>query len=159
MPREYCTHCGAKITQYKYSIDDLNVSTLLKFKKAVVQLGRYKINVKTEIPDLTQGERFRMTQLRFHGLVAKVKNEDDKQIPNMWLLTSRGQDFVEGVIDVPKWVMTFRNRVVKHSIETVNIRSFRMLSDFGPTYEQKPIDTAKYNDDMHDLDEKLSKKK
>ena len=84
---------------------------------------------------LTQSERLRMTQLRFHALIAKAKNHKDKHIANTWLITKRGADFIHGRVAVPSWVKTYQNRVVGHSPDLINKSKFKVLDDFRPTHE------------------------
>lgn len=129
-----CQHCGFHPpTVYKYPLDDLDVSTLLKVWQAVLEQKENEINVANI--GLSQTERLRMTQLRFHALVAKVKNDKGKQVGNMWLVTRRGAQFLKGEIKVPKHVYTQDNKVIDHSPETVSKQDFKVLDDFRPTYE------------------------
>lgn len=134
---EKCPHCGfAPPKTYKYHLDDLNISTLLKLWNYSLKNKTYKINVKDV--DLTQGERLRMTQLRFHALIAKVK-EDGKQKPNMWLITRRGSQFLKGNISIPAYVYTRANTIIGHAEEQLHKRDFKILSNFEPTYEVVPL--------------------
>lgn len=130
---ETCQHCGSVITTYKYPLDDLDVSTLRKVWEAVVKSGRNDVDVSNI--GLKQTERLRMTQLRFHGMVAKVKNEFGKQVGNHWLITDRAGKFLRGEIRVPSYVLTRQNRVIGHSNDPVGITDFRVLDDFRATYE------------------------
>ena len=75
-----------------------------------------------------------MTQLRFHGLLAKVK-EQGKQKPNMWLLTRRAGDFLNGRKRVPAYVYTQNNKVIDRAMKKVTRKDFKILSDFNLTYE------------------------
>ena len=134
MKNEFCPYCGEKLSKkYKYILDDLDVSTLTKIWKEVVLTKSNEINVSNI--GLRQAERLRLTQLRFHALVAKVRNENGSHIPNTWLITKRGAGFLAGEISVPDYVITFRNKVINHSIERVNRRKFKVLQEFTATYE------------------------
>lgn len=121
-------------TTYVYTLDDLDVSTLQKFWKQVVDCNFYKIDVR-QIPFLSQAERLRMTQLRFFGLIAKVRDEKKKQIPNMWLLTTRGAGFLDNK-PIPNKIYARNNMVKPHpEAKMVSIKDFKNLQDFGPHYE------------------------
>ncbi|MFA4833605.1 MAG: hypothetical protein WC619_02015 [Patescibacteria group bacterium] len=129
-----CPHCGEYPSKkYKYHLDDLDVATLLKIWQAVIEQKSNRIDVSNI--NLDQSERLRLTQLRFHGLVAKVKNAFGKQVPNTWLITERGADFLHGRVAVPAWVITFRNHVIDHSLDTKTKSDFRILKDFRATYD------------------------
>lgn len=71
------------------------------------------------------------TKLRFHALVAKVK-EDGVHDTGYWLLTRRGGEFLNGKTEIPKKVWTYRNKVVGHSEETVYIKD---VIGEQPTFE------------------------
>ena len=114
-----CEHCGQKLpTKYKYFLDDLDVSALLKIYNAVIRAGVNKIKITSKtIPELSDGERHRITQLRFHGMLAKVKGENGHQLPGMWCLTSRAGAFLKGEQRVPAYVYTMNNKVIGHAID------------------------------------------
>jgi len=134
MTQEICPYCECPIPKkYKYHLDDLDVSTLLKIWQAVIEQKENKINV-SDI-GLTQSERLRLTQLRFHALVAKYKTLQGTHVGNMWLITKRGGDFLKGDINVPSYVITWRNKVIDHSEEKKKKKDFKMLDDFRSTYE------------------------
>jgi len=124
----------ATCAKYKYPLDDLDVSALIKIYEEVVRSGKNEVNVE-QVMDMGQSERLRMTQLRFHALVAKVKTPTGGQKGNCWLLTKRGSDFLHKRIKVPKWVETQDNKVIGHSKEWVGLADFRKLDNFAPTYE------------------------
>lgn len=128
-----CPHCNSEITTYKYLLDDLDVTTLRKVWEAVVRQGTNDVDVSNI--GLNQSERLRMTQLRFHGMIAKVKNVRGKQVGNHWLITDRAGKFLRGEIKVPAYVLTEQNKVIGHSPEFVYIKDFRILDDFRATYE------------------------
>lgn len=107
--------------------------TLRKVWEAVVRQGTNNVDVSNI--GLNQSERLRMTQLRFHGMVAKVRNEAGKQVGNHWLITDRAGKFLRGEIKVPAYVETEQNKVIGHSAEFVYIKDFRVLDDFRATYE------------------------
>lgn len=131
---QVCPYCGCTPpAKYKYFLDDLDISVLLKLWQAVIEQGINKIDVRNMW--LSYGERSRLTQLRFHALITKVKNEKGKHIPATWLITKRGVDFLHGRIVVPAYVVTQDNKVIDHASERVHRRDFKILKDFQATYE------------------------
>lgn len=61
------------------------------------------------------------TKLRFHGLIAKIKDDDGK-FTGKWLITSRAAEFLRGDIAIPLKVQTCNNKVIGHDDLTVTIR-------------------------------------
>lgn len=130
---EICEHCGSKINEYRYPLDDLDVMTLRKIWEAMVRFNTNDVDVSNI--GLKQTERLRMTQLRFHGMIAKVRNEAGKQVGNHWLITDRAGKFLRGEIGVPTYVLTKQNKVIGHAPTFVYLKDFRILDDFRATYE------------------------
>lgn len=128
-----CIECNQKVTIYSHRMDDLNVVALRKIWEYVVTGKENKIDVGKA--GLNYEERSRVTQLRFHGLIAKYKTATGTQVPSTWLMTKRGGDFLKGIITIPAIVYTFDNEVIGHGIEQVGRKYFRTLNDFGAHYE------------------------
>lgn len=143
-----CPCCGQIIKRiYRNKLDDLCVSLLFKIWQGVIKGGQNKVNLKDL--DLTYGERSKITQLRFHALVAKARNEKGAHIPATWLITKRGADFLHGRTAAPKYCWTQDNKVIAR--EDVKIRvekatdkelnwmvarnDFKVLNEFNSTYE------------------------
>lgn len=120
-----CTHCGARLRKYKVSLSRGIINTLIKFRQAVIAKDENKIHLLEDMQgrdyQLTRHEWNNFSRLRFHGLVAKYK-ENGQHVSGYWLLTKRGADFLNGKITIPHSVEVFRNRVVSHSEHKVNIR-------------------------------------
>lgn len=138
MKREICEHCGQyKPLIYKYFLDDMDISAISKIYRAIVEQNSNKIKITSRtIPDLSDGERHRITQLRFHALLAKVKHpKTGKQIGGTWCLTKRASDFLSKGLEVPEYVLTKQNQVIGHSPKLVSRSNFRILDDFRATYE------------------------
>lgn len=124
--QEYCDHCGAKLRKYCYPMAPILVDALRKFYAAVNAKGENSVHLKDDMDDtdneLTRSERSNWTKVRFHGLVAKVKQEDGSQLRGHWLITKRGADFLKGKVSIPQTVWVYRNKVVEHSEEMVTVR-------------------------------------
>lgn len=119
-------------------LDHADISLLLKVWQGVIESGVNDVDMRQL--DLSYTERARATQLRFHALIAKVRNDKGRQVPAHWLLTKRGADFLKGRIEVPQFVITFRNEVVDHSASMVSKKDFRELDDFGPHWGWEIVD-------------------
>ncbi len=85
----------------------------------VIQKGENKIHLQKDL-NLTKTEYNNFQKLRFHGLIARYK-EDGKNTAGCWLITKRGAEFLNGVISVPTRVKTFRNKVVEHDTDLVKV--------------------------------------
>lgn len=132
---ERCPHCGASMKAYWQNLTPGLVSALIS---AIVFVNKNNKNFFHLQKDLslskTQYNNFQ--KLRFHALVAKTEKA------GYWLITKRGGQFLRGEIEVPKEVLTFRNRVKEHSVGLVGIKSFRgkvpyFDSEFA--YEYQPV--------------------
>jgi hypothetical protein len=115
---EKCEHCGAKINKYWHRLTPVLVNALVKTLKYVQEKDENLVH-KTDL-DLTHSEYGNYQKLRFHGLIAKHRDEDGRF--DGWVITKRAGEFLRGETTVPLKVQTFRNKVVDHSEETVSVR-------------------------------------
>lgn len=114
----YCEACGARCKKYWHGLSQGLVRTLIKIYKGISDKKENSINPYHEL-QLTTVEHMNMTKLRFHGMIAKVKEEGEVQ-RGYWLITQKGAGFLKGA-RVPTRVQTFRNHVVGHSEDDINI--------------------------------------
>lgn len=61
------------------------------------------------------------TKLRFHGLIAKIK-DDNGTFTGKWLITRRAGDFLRNEIVLPQKVQTQANKVIDYDDVNVSIR-------------------------------------
>lgn len=61
------------------------------------------------------------TKLRFHGLIAKIKDENGT-FTGKWLITRRAGDFMRNEIVLPQKVQTQANKVIDYDDVNVSIR-------------------------------------
>lgn len=61
------------------------------------------------------------TKLRFHGLIAKIKDENGT-FTGKWLITRRAGDFLRNEIVLPQKVQTQANKVIDYDDVNVSIR-------------------------------------
>jgi len=120
---EKCPHCGANLNKFWHRLNAGMVSALVKFKRGIIEKNRNSIHLYKDLQGenkLTTAEQMNWTKLRFHGLVAKCK-EDGERKRGYWLLTHRGNEFLAGRIQIPKKVQTFRNKITAHDEEYVTV--------------------------------------
>lgn len=115
-----CPCCGQFVKRYQYS---LNVSiglTLIKMYKLHKQ-GVEWVHVNTQIKP-TSGGYFSLG--KWWDLIEQRSKgpEDDKRVSGYWRLTKRGEQFVLGAIDVPKYVEVFDNKRLGFSSDLVQIK-------------------------------------
>jgi hypothetical protein len=128
-----------------HSMTKLYVDALLKFRAAVRHYGRNSIHLRKDMNQfspfpLTFDQITNFSKLRMFGLAVHA----DKQNPRsgLWLLTSRGNDFLNGKIAIAKKVYTFRGHPVHAEIpgeKRVHILEYkRELPEFETYYDYVP---------------------
>lgn len=134
-----CEHCGAKLRQYKVPLTQGVVRALIKFRATVYAKQRNEIHLLDDMRgtpnELTPHEWNNFSRLRFHGMVAKYK-ENGLHKSGYWLITKRGADFLNGRETVPQSVTVFRNKVVDHAIDEVSIGDV-MRDETVPYFEHR----------------------
>lgn len=159
-PEKYCTHCGQKVEKYNVQLTEGIIRALIKFRQAINLKKENKIHLLKDIQGdikLTPHEWNNFSRLRFHALVAKVR-ENGKHVSGYWLLTSRGADFLNGEIDVPKTVTVFNNKVVSHSEERAFIKNIIGSQPYFEKIENIVYETATDEDVEKTMKTKKKKK-
>lgn len=131
----HCSHCEQTIKVYRYGISDSMVRVLRAMAGATDEGSGRSIDVDSI--DLKHSERTQLTKMRFHGLVAKVK-EDGRQIPRHWLITRKGWQFL-GKEPVPAKVIVYNNQVLGHDGGTITIDR---IGGGAGEYDETPISEA-----------------
>lgn len=122
-----------KANVYRHTLDDADVGALRHIHTWLLKHGGYEVDVRQALPSYT--ERSRVTQLRYHGLLAKALNKEGKHKASLWILTRRGAQFLKGELLVPKWVESCKNKLTGVKSEVmVSAHDFHVLDDFGPHY-------------------------
>lgn len=132
---EICPHCGQPIKEAHKEV-------LNKMKLTMLQIaGRHVQQTLTNdfmLRDFTapkEAERpvwSNFQKLRYHGLVAKVKDKQtDRVVKGRWLITRNGWAFLRGDIELPKFVLVRNNHIVpdSHSKQLIGIRDVYRGSD------------------------------
>ncbi len=131
-----CKYCGASMKQYWHTLTPGVVKALIKFRGGVLTRGENKINLVRDlkgINELLPYELKNWTKVRFHGLATKYKVEG-VWVRGYWLLTKRGNQFLQGKIEIPAKVLTFRNKVIQHDINKVSVHDVMRRLDL-PEFE------------------------
>ncbi len=110
------------MNQYDFHLDYTDAMTMIK-------LGRYvrlriaqgvpfteanKIHISGMQDELTSTQIDRKTQLRYLGLLAKVKDQDGRHKDSLWAITSWGFAFLRGE-SVSKTVRVWRKKIIERS--------------------------------------------
>ncbi len=140
-----CPHCHHELpetfiesTPWKHTFSSVLASALRKFASGVGQKGINEIHLRHDLTGylaLTTDELNNFTKLRFHALVAKVRNADGSHRQGYWLLTRRGSRFLKGQEAIPRWVRTLNNRVTEHSVEQTTIADLPGLPPIHLSFE------------------------
>lgn len=111
-----CDSCNATSNVFPQRLTPGCVQALVKFRRAIQRHRRNSIHLYRDMDDtpfaLTTTEKMNWTKLRFHGLVAKVR-EDGQVRHGYWLLTEHGRRFLDGQESCHQMVKTMNNRVVE----------------------------------------------
>lgn len=147
-----CSHCGNKISIYRHRPNTHHAKLLKAMADHVKETGINKINF-----DALAGAfsiKSQRTKMRQHGLIAKYK-EDGKHVPNTWLITTKGYDFLRGR-PIPAIVIVYDNQVIGHGDDTITIND---LLDAPDQFEASSITEpeAKAYRDIHDQPKKRIK--
>jgi hypothetical protein len=133
--QENCPNCGASMIEYIYQFDVLTALLLLemakKVKEKLAKVGSFTIANQVRIPELptTLAIRCRTTIASKLGLVAKVKNENGRQVPGVWAITSRGWSALRGE-PVPAKVSVWRKQIQERFDDLITIdQAFKIHAD------------------------------
>lgn len=136
-----CPSCHQTIKIYRYGLNKTIASFMRAMADAARDTGVNDIDVSTI--SLSYSVRTQITKLRLHGLVARVKNEAGVQIPNRWLITNKGWDFVNGK-PIPSKVVVYNNQVLGHDDGQITIH--QIMGELTPAradqYDELPVSPA-----------------
>ena len=100
-----CPHCGAKMTAYWHSLSEMLCA-------ALVHVYRYEKPVNIAEIGLTHNQVNNFQKLQYWNMVENLGS-------GIWRVTLLGEKFCQGKISMPKRVLTFRNKTVEFSQDTV----------------------------------------
>lgn len=128
----HCPSCYRDARAYTFTLNATLIKILQNIYGAIVLKGQNDIHLDKDTEgtpfELKYSQRSNVTILRFHGLVAKVRDETGKQTAGHWLITRRGASFLKGNISVPAQVRTFDNEVKWHSPDFVSFRDVMKMA-------------------------------
>lgn len=114
----FCSHCWRTIAVYRYNANKAMATILKRMAEATHERGKTAIDVDTL--GLAHSQRTQLTKMRFHGLVAKVKDKDGQQIARHWVVTNKGWEWLKGE-PIAKTVVVFDNQLLGHEGGTITI--------------------------------------
>ena len=125
---KFCKCCGHRINPRKESLSRGLVDTLIIFGRAVKRREKNEIHLQDEV-ELNKNQYNNFQKLRYHGLVAKVKDQ-----VGCWLLTRNGLAFLRGEKSIAKEIQVENNMIVEYGDKEVTIHDYSQL---GAEYWQK----------------------
>jgi len=152
---EKCQICDAKVKKYKSSMNIVITQALIKISRAVYIKAQnkpfteandiYISRLPKEI-EMTHEERSNISKLRVHGLIAKVK-ENDEVKRGRWLITRQGWAYLRGE-EITNTVTHFRNRVIDRSDDKTTIGEVMTGAEYSNTLETLRQELAKLPEDL-----------
>lgn len=130
-----CPHCGSQSSIYYHRISPGIVHALIKFRQACAANHTYSIHNRKDMDgtayELTKTEAANFTMLRYHGLVAK----DKARGAGYWILTTRGRQFLDGIISLPNRVKVLNNRVQHDWYDDEYVTVTDVLKERPPAFD------------------------
>lgn len=120
--QKQCVCCLTPL-EAKWYVISYTVASLLKaMYNDVLEAGVNIVDLKAleARGGITYNEKSASSIARFHGLIAKRK-VNGVHVPNEWVITTRGAQFLRNIIKLPRKVKVYRNRVVDHWHEEVSV--------------------------------------
>lgn len=118
-----CPHCGAQMKEWWHRLTPGVVELLFRTIEVVKNKG-VNIVEKNEVCK-TNSECCNYNKLRYFGLIAYARDDNDDRIDGVFVLTRNAGAFLRGEIGMPYKVKTYRNELVEKSEEMVMVNSFR----------------------------------
>lgn len=124
--KDYCPACAASMAEYTYSFDAWDAILLLRMGEVVRRRMAdgmdFTVANQVRVPELevTHAVRCRTTHASKLGLVAKLRNKENKQVAGVWVITNRGWNALAGN-PVPAKVKVFRGRIEERFEEKTTI--------------------------------------
>lgn len=128
----HCDKCHRVLNIYRYNANKVMAHILRTMASATHEGGRA---IDVDKLNLRHSERTQLTKMRFHGLVAKVK-ENGVQVPRHWIITNKGWKWLKGE-PIQQKVLVYNNTVIGHEGELITIKRAIGESEF----EKQPITT------------------
>jgi hypothetical protein len=113
-----CPCCGAGVNKYWYKLTPGLCDILIIMLKRVRDTDNNHVKLRDLYDVLTPYQTTQMSKLRFHGLIAKHRDENKRH--DGWLITKQGGEFLRNEKRIPLRVQVYRNKITEHSPETVS---------------------------------------
>ncbi len=113
-----CPHCGSSMRVWRHSLTRGLVDVLLLFIGAVKSKGMNSVHLQQDM-NLSKNQYANFQKLHYFGLVAK-----DRDRSGYWVITRLGGDFLRGTKTIPKFALTYHDRLVEREGELVGIKNY-----------------------------------
>ena len=118
-----CPHCGAQMKNWFQRLNPGMVELLFRSIELVKTKG-VNIIQKNEVCK-TNSECCNYNKLRYFGLIAYARDDNDDRIDGVFVLTRNAGAFLRGEMEMPRRVKTYRNELIEKSQETISVNAFR----------------------------------
>ena len=115
--KEYCPTCGQPIMKHRHTFSRALAGILLIVAN---KYGTRKPFHLQKDLDLTPNQYNNFQKLKYWDLVFK-HSVQGKRIGGYWFLTTKAQYFIRGLVEIPRYVVTFNNQVTERSEERINM--------------------------------------
>jgi len=144
---EHCPTCGHKVNEYLFHFDYTDAKAIIAFGQIVderVASGMSfteanKVNMALYNDRFTKTQFDRKTQLKYLGLIAKIKNEKGAQVSSTWCLTSWGVHLLNGG-GIYRTVRVKEKQIMERSTDLVTLHA--TISEKEPEHKPYPWKTA-----------------
>ena len=117
--KKVCSQCCQTINARKESLSRGIVRSLYKVAQVANVTDLNKVHPRRDA-NLTISEYNNFQKLRYHGLVAKYK-QNGENISGYWLITKRGYKFLNNEIRIPKYVHIVKNRIMGYGDKKISM--------------------------------------
>lgn len=121
----FCSNCGEIHLPAPAHKEVLNKMKVVMLRRAADHVIKTMDN-KFMVREISRPEEYSMfhnfQKLRYHGLIAPIRDENGKKLKGQWLITRNGWAFVRGEIELSKFVLVANNHIRERSEKKVSLR-------------------------------------
>jgi hypothetical protein len=126
-----CSHCGAKMVEYKHGLSKAQVRPLVRLMNA----GGGPLNISDDIT-LNKSEYTNFAKLAYWGLVEK---EGDSKRGGRWQITAIGRRFLGGEVTLQKTAWVYRGVVQRFDGPELSIMDVTGGWKYRPDYARESV--------------------
>lgn len=139
-----CPCCDQYVRIYRHRLNSQMAKCLIGMYRINYQQSREWVHVLNELKPSNR----MYSLMRFWGLIVASEHDDeflDKKASGYWKITQKGKSFVQGSLEIPKYVFLFNNKKYGESDETVNIQD-----SLGKKFSYTELMSFKFRDRSDD---------